>query len=110
MDTMDGLRSKMAWGLSFLLGHASALLGLALTISWSFAFAYLTLPVMMGWAARPTDVLPIEPPVIGLALGGIGLLIARVGEQPVARYSVAGLALNAVPLVLALVLLALRSA
>ena len=47
---------------------------------------------------------------IGLALGGLGLLLALWHHQPIARYAVAGLILNAVPLLLAAILLVLRSA
>ena len=46
--------------------------------------------------------LPIEPPLIGLAIGALGLLVARWSREPVARYSVAGMFFNALSLVLSI--------
>ena len=100
---------KSAWGLSFVLGQASSLLGLTFALVWLFAFVVLVPPKLSGWASGPRGTLPVEPPVIGLALGALGLLLARASRGPVARYSVAGLLFNAVPLALALLVLALRA-
>ena len=106
---LERILNKMAWGLSLLLGQASAILGLVITVGWTFAFV-MALPNKAGhWASGPHALLPIGPPLIGLALGGLGLLIARWGRVPIARFSVAGLILNTLPLALALLLLALRA-
>jgi len=104
------LQAKLAWGFSFLLGQASALLGLAVAIGWLFAFALIMSPKGMMWTTHPGLTLPMEPPLIGLLLGAFGLLLARWSRQPVARYSVAGLIFNAVPLVLAIIILLVRAA
>ena len=108
---MDRGRSwnKAAWGLSLLLGQASALLGMMLTLGYLFAFALVLPNKAAHWSSGPQGSLDIEPPLIGLALGALGLLIARCGRVRVARFSVAGLILNALPLALALFLLAIRT-
>lgn len=99
---------KAAWFFSLLLGQASVLLGVMVGLGWAFAFALLIPHHGAGWVSGSHASLPFEPPLIGLALGGLGLLLAQCGHQPVARFAVAGLILNTVPLVLALVLLLLR--
>ena len=101
---------KTAWFFSLLLGQASVLLGLMVALGWAFAFVLLLPQHGAGWVIGSHASLPFEPPLIGLALGGLGLLLAQCGHQPdqLARFAVAGLILNAVPLVLALILLLLR--
>src|SRR3954465_14580634 len=96
----EGLGPKPARFVSLLLGQASVLLGLMLALGWAFAFVLIVPQKSVGWAAGPQSLLPIEPPLIGLALGTVGLLLARRSHQPVARFSVAGLVPNAVPLIL----------
>jgi hypothetical protein len=105
----DGVLSRAAWFFSLVLGQASTLVGLMLALGWAFAFALIATSKSASWGTGPQATLPIEPPLFGLALGVLGLLVARMGRQPVARYAVAGLVLNALPLVLTLVLLALRA-
>lgn len=99
----ERLLPNTVWFLALLLGQASLLLGLMIALGWAFAFVLIFPKGASGHGA-----LPIEPPLIGLALGAIGLALARCSSEPIARYSVAGLILNAVPLILALVLLFLR--
>src|SRR6185503_16351582 len=101
----ERLVPKTAWFVSLLLGHASVLLGLMLALGWAFAFVLIVPQKSVSWAAGPQSLLPVEPPLIGLALGSVGLALALKYRQPVARFSVAGLVLNAVPLFLAVVLL-----
>lgn len=101
----DRMIPKAVFFCSLLLGQASVLLGLMLALGWAFAFALLVTEKTGGWSAA----LPVEPPLIGLALGCVGLALARWFHQPVARFSVAGLILNAVPLLLAVLLIALRA-
>jgi hypothetical protein len=101
--------NKAAWGLSLLLGQVSTLLGVMLTLGYLFAFALVLPNKAAHWSSGPRGSLYIEPPLIGLALGSLGLLIARCGRVHVARFSVAGLILNALPLALALFLLAIRT-
>jgi uncharacterized protein YacL len=72
-----------------------------------FAFA-VVLPRAHGWATAQRVMLPIVPPLIGLALGAVALWIARWSQEPIARYAVAGLIFNAIPLVLALLLTMLQ--
>src|SRR5512133_1869121 len=86
--------NKAAWGLSLLLGQVSALLGVMLTLGYLFAFALVLPNKAAHWSSGPRGSFYIEPPLIGLALGALGLLIARWGRVRVARFSVAGLILN----------------
>lgn len=104
----DGVLSRTAWFFSLVLGQASTLVGLMLALGWAFAFVVIVPSRAVGWGAGPQATLPIEPPLFGLALGVLALLVAKLGRQPIARYAVAGLVLNALPLVLTLVLLVLR--
>jgi hypothetical protein len=97
------------------LGMSSVLLGTTLALTWGFAFVIIAaslefqpaggLPIAAGRVLR----LPVEPPLVGLALGGLGWLIARLSRQPVACPSIAGLIANAVPLVLAVLLLVIQA-
>jgi hypothetical protein len=96
------LLTSTTWGLAFLLGQASVLLGLMLTLGWSFAFA-----LILVQKAGPTQLLPVVPPLIGLGLGAAGCLMGRGAHPPVAKYGIAGLAFNAVPLALAVLLMAM---
>jgi len=101
----DRLIPKTAFFFSLVLGQASLLLGLMLALGWAFAFVLIVPQKAGGWGTAAHAGLPFEPPLIGLALGCLGFLIARYSRQPVARYSVAGLIFNTVPLVLAILLL-----
>ncbi len=105
----DRLIPKTAFFCSLVLGHASVLLGLMLALGWAFAFVLIVPQRASHWATAPHVGLPVEPPLIGLGLGCLGLLVARYFHQPVARFSVAGLILNAVPLALAVLLLYLNA-
>jgi hypothetical protein len=104
----ERLIPKTAWFFSLLLGQASVLLGLMVALGWAFAFALLVPQHGAGWVVGSHASLPFEPPLVGLALGGLGLLFAQCGHQPVARFAVVGLLLNTVALVLALILLVIR--
>jgi hypothetical protein len=104
----ERLIPRTAWFVSLLLGQASVLMGLMMALGWMFAFVLIVPQKAVGWAAGPQSFLPIEPPLIGMALGILGLFLAVRYRQPVARFSVAGLIVNAVPLLLAVVLLFLR--
>jgi hypothetical protein len=96
------------WYLSLFLGQASALLGVMLAGAWTLALVLIVPPKAFGLAAGPRFLLPIEPPLAGVVIALVGLLFARWSDQPVARYSVAGLIINALPLALAIALLVLR--
>ena len=89
--------NKAAWGLSLLLGQVSALLGVMLTLGYLFAFALVLPNKAAHWSSGPRGSLYIEPPLIGLARDGLGLLIARCGRVHVARFSVEGLISGRVP-------------
>jgi hypothetical protein len=84
-----------------LLGQASLLFGIMLALVWTLAFALL-MPTKAGaWMTGHGIGLPIGPPLIGLAIGTLGLLVARWSREPIARYSVAGMLFNALSLALA---------
>jgi hypothetical protein len=68
----------------------------------------MILPKVNGWAAAPQSMLPVEPPLIGLAIGAVALWLSQWSREPIARYAVAGIIFNAIPLALALLLTALR--
>src|SRR3954447_4039399 len=88
------LVSLTAWWLALLLGQASLLFGIMVALGWCFAFALILpqrgTPLTAGQALG----LPTEPPLIGLAIGALGLIVARWSHQPVARFSVAGMIFN----------------
>ena len=88
--------NRTAWGLSFVLGRASVLLGVVIALGWSCAFAVIAVQ-----HAGPRLLLPVEPPLMGLLLGLAGWLIARSARQPIGRYALAGVLVNALPLILA---------
>lgn len=104
----ERLIPNTAWFFSLLLGQASILLGLMVALGWAFAFTLIVPQRAVGWASGAHGALPIEPPLIGLALGGVGLLLSRYCGEPIARFSVAGMILNTLPLILALILLFMR--
>jgi hypothetical protein len=92
--------NNTAWCLSLLLGQASALLGLMITLGWVLAFALVIPPRGMPWGVGPRLLLPITPPLVGFAVGLSGLFLARWSHEPVARFPIAGMLLNAFALVL----------
>src|SRR5262249_39400525 len=94
--------SSAAWWVSLVLGHASLLLGMMVALAWTLAFAILLPQKGNGWMNGHALGLPIEPPLIGLGIGAVGLLVARWSRQPVARFSIAGLIFNALSLALAI--------
>ena len=83
-----------------MLGRASVLLGVLIALAWSCAFV-----AIVARADGPRLELPVEPPLIGLLLGLAGWLVARLGRQPIGRYALAGVAFNALPLILAAILI-----
>lgn len=99
---MERMLNRTAWGVSLVLGQASAILGLMIAVGWSLALGVVLSPRSLGAGYGAHVQLPIEPPLIGLAIGAVALLIARCSPEPVARFAIAGIVLNAVPLVLAL--------
>ncbi len=102
-------RDQTGWYVSLLLGQASALLGLMIMLGWMLAFVLVVPQKAVGWAAGPRLMLPFEPPLIGLMLGALGLAAARLTHQPIARFSIAGLVFNAIPLALAVALILART-
>lgn len=91
------------------LGQASVLLGVMMTCGWILALALVIPPKEFGWSSGPRMLLPIEPPLIGMAIGVVALVTARLSRERVSGFAVAGLALNALPLAMALILVLLRS-
>jgi len=106
--TTERLISRTSWCLSLILGQASVLLGLMLMLGWLFALALIVPARGVGWASRPGFVLPIEPSLLGLGAGALALWMARRGWRFVSRFAIAGVVLNTMPLVLALILTVLR--
>jgi hypothetical protein len=102
---MRGYRflTRAAWWLALLLGQASLLFGVMIALAWTVAFALLLPTKANAWMTGRGAGLLIEPPLIGLAVGVLGLLVARWSREPVARFSVAGIVFNALSLVLAVV-------
>lgn len=96
MRTIHSMWDKTAWGLSFVLGRASVLMGVFVALAWTCAFA-----VLVARHGGPQLVLPVEPPLIGLLLGLAGWLIARPARQSIGWYALVGVLVNALPLVLA---------
>jgi len=105
MDPMRDQRllSRAAWLLALLLGQASLLFGMMVALGWTLAFALILPQRGTEWiAGAPRGGLPIEPPLIGLAIGALGFVVARWSHQPIARYSVAGMIFSALSLALAI--------
>jgi len=80
----------------------SLLFGMMVALSWGLAFAVFLPTKANSWMTGQGVSLPIEPPLIGLAIGALGLLAARWSREPIARFSVAGMIFNALSLVLAI--------
>lgn len=94
--------SKTAWCFALLLGQVSLVFGMMMALGWTLAFA-LTLPQKgNAWMGGVPVALPVEPPLIGLAIGALGLFVSRWSHQPIARYSVAGMIFSALSLTLAI--------
>jgi hypothetical protein len=93
---------RAAWLTALLLGQTSMLLGVMLALGWTLAFALIMPTKSHAWMTGRGLGLPIEPPLIGLALGTLGLLVSRWSREPVARFSVAGMIFNALSLALAI--------
>lgn len=91
---------RTAWGLSFVLGRASVLLGVFIALAWTCAFV-----AIVARSSGPQLVLPVEPPLLGLLLGLAGWLVARAARQPLGGYALVGVLFNALPLVLAVLLI-----
>ena len=104
------LFSRAAWLLALLLGQASLISGLFIALTWTLAFALFLPTKAHAWMNGQGTVLLIEPPLIGLAVGALGLMVARWSREPVARFSVAGMVCNALSLVLAIVTIVACSA
>ena len=102
--------TRAAWWLALLLGQASLLFGVMIALAWTLAFALFLPTKAHAWMTGQGAGLLIEPPLIGLAIGALGLLVARWSREPVARFSVAGMVFNALSLVLAVLSLVACSA
>jgi hypothetical protein len=96
------LLTRAAWWLALLLGQASLLLGLMIALAWTLGLAFFLPTRASAWMTGQGFGLLVEPPLIGLAIGLLGLIVARWSREPVARFSVAGLVFNALSLGLAI--------
>jgi hypothetical protein len=104
------LVTRAAWWVSLMLGQASLLFGMMIALGWTLAFALILPQRGAPLIAGPGLGLPLMPPLIGLAIGALGLMIARWSHQPVARFSVAGMVFNALSLALAFLSIAVCAA
>jgi hypothetical protein len=104
------LVTKAAWWAALLLGQASLVFGMMIALGWTLAFALILPHRGTPLIAGPRLGLPVEPPLIGLAIGALGLVIARWSRQPIARFSIAGMIFNALSLALAFLSIAACSA
>jgi hypothetical protein len=102
--------TRAAWWLALLLGQASLLFGAMIALAWTLAFALLLPTKADAWMTGQGAGLLVEPPLIGLAVGALGLLVARWSREPIARFSVAGLVFNGLSLVLAVLTIVACSA
>jgi hypothetical protein len=94
--------TRAAWWIAFLLGQTSLLFGVMVALGWTLAFAVILPMKADAWMTGRGLCLPIAPPLIGLAIGALGLLVSRWSREPVARFSVAGMLFSALSLALAL--------
>jgi len=94
--------SRAAWWVALLLGQASLLFGMMVALGWTLAFALLLPQKGNAWMSGHALGLPVEPPLIGLAISSLGLLASRWSREPIAGFSVAGLIFNGLSLVLAI--------
>ena len=95
---------------ALLLGQASLLFGMMVTLGWCLAFALILPHRGSALMTGPRLGLPLEPPLIGLAIGVLGLVVSRWSRQPVARFYVMGMIFNALSLLLAILSIAACSA
>ncbi len=101
---------------SYMLGQASAMFGVLLSLMWGFVFVLILARVEysqahtsgIGGSGIESFTLPIEPALFGLALGGLGLLIARWKGYTTPLPVLIGLVSNCLPMALAVALQVLR--
>jgi hypothetical protein len=107
---MQHLLTRAAWWVALLLGQASLLFGVMIALAWTLAFALVMPTAANAWMTGHGVGLLIQPPLIGLAIGALGLLVARWSHEPVARFSVAGMLFNSLSLLLAVLSIVASSA
>jgi len=100
--TTHRISTRFAWLLALLLGYSSLLFGMMVALGWALAFTLAVPTKAHAWMTGRGLALPVEPPLIGLALGLLGLLAARWSREPVARFSVAGIVFSGLSLALAI--------
>ena len=83
-------------------GQSALWLGGMVALTWTVGFAVLARHVGFYEATAPGLSLPIEPPLIGLALGTLALLLARLANRRVSPSALIGLVLSAEALALAI--------
>ena len=104
------LGTRAAWWLALMLGQTSLVFGFMVALGWMLAFTLIVPTKAHAWMTGRGLALPLEPPLIGLGMGILGLLAARWSREPVARYSVAGMVFSALALVLAVLTIVAGSA
>lgn len=101
---MERIAHQSAWWFALLLGQASAILGLMIGLGWTLAFGLILSSRLGVGTAGVSYTLPFGPPLIGMAIGALALMIARWSCEPISRFAIAGLVFNAIPLALAIAL------
>ncbi len=96
------ISTRVAWSLALMLGYTSLLFGMMVALGWTVGFALAVPSKAHAWMTGQGRALPIEPPLIGLGLGAVGRLVARLAREPVARFAVAGMVFSGLALVLAM--------
>lgn len=102
---------------SYMLGQASAMFGILLSLMWGFAFVLILARLEysqahtngLGGSGIESITLPVEPALFGLALGGLGLLIARWKGYTTPLPVLIGLVANCLPLAMAVTLQVLHA-
>lgn len=91
---------------SLVLGQVSMWMGTVVAVAWAVLFSIMARHVWTFRGEASALALPLEPPLIGLALAGVALLLAALGRQHVPTAALAGAVLNGLALALAVAMLA----
>jgi len=101
---MERFVDRTVWCLALVLGQASALWGMMITLGWAIGFV-----LIISSKGRMESMMQLRlstvPPLIGLTVAGLALIVAQKSRTSISQYAMAGLVFNAIGLALALVLL-----
>ncbi len=91
--------------MSQLLGQTSLWLGGLVAVAWTVGFSLMARHVGAFEATGPGFTLPVEPPLIGLSMGMLGVVLAWLGQRRISSSALVGLLMSAEALALATVVL-----